>query len=126
MDEWATGELDRIDAEELVTISVALPDGSVPKSVDIWAVRVADRLFIRSYNGLAGKWYALALETGCGRIAAAGVEKDVDFVRIDPSDEATNVPVDAAYRVKYADSPYAGEMSAPPRRSFTFEVVPVA
>lgn len=103
---WTQDELNSINAETYFTVGATLPDGTTPKTVDIWSVPVGDRIFIRSYNGTRGKWYGPALESGRGRISAGGVEKPVRFVPVDPQDEETNRAVDAAFLQKYADSEY--------------------
>lgn len=124
MASWTAAELDSINAEQYFTVAVALPDGSTPKSVDIWSVPVGDRIIIRSFNGTGGGWYGPALDSGRGRISAGGVEKDVTFVPVAADDEDTNTAVDASFRVKYAPSPYAETMSTDPVRQNTLEVVP--
>ncbi|MFF0668700.1 SDR family NAD(P)-dependent oxidoreductase [Streptomyces tendae] len=124
MSTWTQDELDRINAEPYFTVGATLPDGTTPKTVDIWSVPVGDRIFIRSYNGTQGKWYGPALKTGRGRISAGGVEKSVRFVPVDPDDEETNQAVDASYLEKYADSEYSVTMSTEPVRRNTLEVVP--
>ncbi|AZS47989.1 DUF2255 family protein [Microbacterium oxydans] len=124
MSTWTEDELDRINGEEYFTVAVALPDGTTPKSVDIWSVPLGDRIFIRSFNGTEGKWYGPALETGRGRISAGGVEKDVTFVAVASDDEDTNGAVDASYLRKYASSPYSKTMSTEPVRRNTIEVIP--
>lgn len=121
---WTKNELDRINAETYFTVGATLADGTTPKTVDIWSVPVGERIFIRSYNGTQGKWYAPALETGRGRISAGGVDKAVRFVPVDPEDEETNQAVDASFLTKYADSEYSVTMSTEPVRRNTLEVVP--
>lgn len=121
---WTQDELDRINAEAYFTVGATLPDGTTPKTVDIWSVGVGQRIFIRSYNGTQGKWYGPALETGRGQISAGGVEKAVRFVPVDPEDEETNRAVDASYLKKYADSVYSVTMSTEPVRRNTLEVIP--
>ncbi|MFE3473343.1 DUF2255 family protein [Streptomyces bacillaris] len=124
MTAWTPDELDRINAETYFTVGATLPDGTTPKTVDIWSVPVGNRIFIRSYNGTQGKWYGPALKTSRGRISAGGVDKPVRFVPVDPDDEETNQAVDASYREKYADSEYSVTMSTEPVRRNTLEVVP--
>jgi len=124
MTAWTQDELDRINAETYFTIGATLADGTTPKTVDIWSVPVGDRIFIRSFNGTAGKWYGPALETGRGRISAGGVDKAVRFVPVPSDDEETNRAVDASFLQKYADSEYSVTMSTEPVRRNTLEVVP--
>ena len=124
MSAWTQDELNRINAQTYFTIGATLPDGTTPKTVDIWSVPVGDRIYIRSYNGTRGKWYGPALETGRGRMSAGGVEKAVRLVAVDPADEETNRAVDASFLEKYADSQYSVTMSTEPVRRNTLQVVP--
>ncbi|KJL37140.1 DUF2255 family protein [Microbacterium azadirachtae] len=124
MADWTQDELDRINEQTYFTVGATLPDGTTPKTVDIWSVPVGNRIFIRSYNGAQGKWYGPALESGRGRISAGGVEKAVRFVPVAPDDETTNKAVDASYLQKYADSSYSVTMSTDPVRRNTLEVIP--
>lgn len=123
MTTWNTEELARIAEPEMFDLSAQLEDGTTPKTVGIWAVAVDGRLFVRSYTGLEGKWYAPALASLRGRVSAGGVTKDVRFERI--TDEAINSAIDAEYLRKYTPSPYAPEMGQEPVRSNTLEVIPL-
>ncbi|MEU6130535.1 DUF2255 family protein [Saccharopolyspora sp. NPDC047091] len=114
-----------INAEICSTVGATLPDGTTPKTVDIWSVPVGGRIFIRSFNGTRGKWYGPALETGRGRISAGGVRRSVRFAAVPADDEETNRAVDAAFLDEYSDSPYSVTMSTEPVRRNTLEVVPV-
>ncbi|GAA0953063.1 DUF2255 family protein [Nonomuraea longicatena] len=124
MSAWTQDELDRINAETYFTIGVTLPDGTTPKTVDIWSVPVGDRIFIRSFNGTQGKWYGPALQTGRGHISSGGVEKNVRFVPVPADDKKTNQAVDASFLKKYADSEHSVTMSTDPVRRNTLAVVP--
>lgn len=75
MTQWTKEELVSINGDEWFHLSATLPDGSTPKTVDIWSVGADNRIFVRSYNGTSGKWYGPALESGKGHIAAGSVEK---------------------------------------------------
>jgi hypothetical protein len=123
MTTWNAEELARIAEPEMFDLSAQLEDGTMPKTVGIWAVAVDGRLFVRSYTGLEGKWYAPALASMQGRVSAGGVTKDVRFERI--TDEAINALIDAEYLRKYTPSPYAPEMGQEPVRSNTLEVIPL-
>lgn len=118
---WTRQELDAINNDDWFGLSVALEDGSTPKTVQIWSVGVGDRIFIRSFNGSAGKWYDAALKSRHGHVSAGGVEKDVTLAPI--KDEATNMAVDEAYMSKYATSEWAKPMATEPVRSHTIEVI---
>jgi hypothetical protein len=123
MTTWTQDELVKINTEEMLELAAELPDGSIPKTVNIWVVRVGDTLYVRSYSGADGKWYVPATETRKGRVSAGGVTKNVEFIPID--DENTKRAVDEAYRGKYTGSAYAESMATEPVRSNTLEVVPV-
>lgn len=123
MANWDPDELARISEPEMFDLSAQVEDGTTPKTVGIWAVSVDGRLFVRSYTGLEGKWYAPALASLRGRVSAGGVTKDVRFERV--SDEAINAAIDEAYLAKYTPSPYAPEMGEEPVRSNTLEVIPL-
>ena len=124
MASWTKVELDRINAETYFTVGVTLPDGTTPKTVDIWSVPVGDRIFIRSFNGAEGKWFGPALETRKGKFSSGGVTKNVTFAVVDHDDEETNKAVDQSFLEKYSDSKYSVTMSSEPVRRNTLEVIP--
>ena len=87
----------------------------------IWSVVVDDGLYVRGYNGQQSRWYQGAIRQKAGRIRAAGTTKDVTF---EPLDGALNDRIDAAYRAKYARSPYLKPMISTRARSATVRVLP--
>jgi hypothetical protein len=99
MSTWTTDELDRIGAAEELEITTTRADGTPRRRIPIWAVRVGDELFIRSYRGTDGAWYRHASGTGHAHIGAGGVERDVTVA--EPRDDV-QLAIDAAYRTKYA------------------------
>ncbi len=121
MANWTKDELGKIDAEEMLDLSAASPDGSLPKAVDIWAVRAGDKLYVWSYNGTSGRWYQSAKASRKGRVSSGGATKDVMFELIE--DAATNDAVDEAYRAKYSSSPYLAPMINDRARAATVELV---
>lgn len=123
MTTWTQDELTKIDTEEMLDLSAEMADGSMPKTVSIWVVKVGDSLYVRSYTGADGRWYEPAAETHRGRVTAGGVTKNVELVPID--DESIKRAVDEAYRGKYAGSARAESMATEPVRNNTLEVVPV-
>ena len=102
--------LDEIGAAREVDLAVG---GS---TVTIWAVRVDDRLYIRSWRGASARWYRNAQRAHAGRIG------DVDVELVDAPDDV-NDAVDAAYRAKYGSSAYTEAMTAPDVRATTMEVL---
>jgi len=98
MSSWTADELQRVgDAEELDVASLRA-DGTLRSARTIWVVRVQDDLIVRSVNGPDAAWYLGTRDQQTGRISAGGVDKDVEFVRVDDLDD----PADVAYRTKYA------------------------
>lgn len=95
---WTAEELERIGSAEELRISSRRRDGSFSRPVIIWVVRVGDDLFVRTAYGPDNPWYVNARRRGRGRIAAGGVEREVEFA--DAAD-ADAVAIDAAYHVKY-------------------------
>ena len=87
----------------------------------IWEVVADGRLFVRSYSGTSSRWYQAALQHGAGKIHAAGGEFEVRFAAV--SDEALQQKIDAAYRQKYAGSPYAAAMISDRARRATVEIL---
>lgn len=100
---WTSEELRRIGSAEELEIMTLRPDGTLSKPVTIWAVRVDDDLYVRSYKGQGGAWWRAAQARRQGRIQAGGIEKDVTFAA--ETDPAFNDKIDAAYRAKYARYP---------------------
>ena len=87
----------------------------------IWSVVVDGRLFVRAWNGTRSRWYRAAMAQRAGRITAAGETRDVRFTAGDP---AFGDRINAAYRDKYAGSPYLPPMLDAGRRAATVEITP--
>lgn len=82
----------------------------------------AHALCVRGYNGKNSRWYQAAVRQKAGRIRAAGMTKEVAFEAVD--DGAMNDRIDAAYRAKYAKSPYLKPMIGARARAATIRIVP--
>jgi hypothetical protein len=82
---------------------------------------VDDSLYARAYNGRQSRWYQAAVAQKAGRIAAAGMTKDVLFELVR---ESINDRIDDAYRSKYRSSPYLEAMIGERARSATVEILP--
>jgi hypothetical protein len=123
MTDWTTAELDRVDGADELQITTARRDGSLRSWVPIWAVRVGNELFVRSYRGTDGAWYRHATQLPNGRIRANGMERGVAF---DSADENFTTAVDEAYRAKYAryGSTYLRPMLAEQARAATLRLTP--
>jgi hypothetical protein len=121
---WTTDELDRIgDADEL-HIAPRRKDGTLPRAVPIWVVRVDDELYIRSWRGDGGRWYSAAKASGEGHISAGGISKDVALLA---ADNEVNDAVDVAFGEKYGRyTGYVEPMIAPQARATTLRLVPRA
>ena len=122
---WTEAELDKIGNTEELEIAPRRSDGRLRKPTTIWAVRVGDDLYVRSFNGRSGVWYRAVQARHEGRIWAGGVEKEVTFVAV--SDAGLNDRVDEAYRAKYRRYPqYAEPMVRPEARATTIKLAPRA
>ncbi|MEZ2388535.1 DUF2255 family protein [bacterium RCC_150] len=114
--------IDRIATSADLCIAPFRADGaSYGTPTWIWSVVVDGRLFVRAWNGTRSRWYRSAMTQHAGRIIAAGETHEVDFA---PGDPELNERIDAAFRTKYAGSPYLPPMVAPGPREATVEITP--
>jgi hypothetical protein len=98
MTDWTNDELDAIGSADELHLASRRRDGSLRRFATIWVVRLGDDLYVRSAHGVDNPWFRRAVASGTGRIRAARVERDVEFV---PATAETGGPVDAAYHAKY-------------------------
>jgi hypothetical protein len=125
MTEWTTDELNKIGAAEELRIATVRRDGTLRNPVTIWVVRLEDDLYDRSVRGPTGAWFRATQARQEGRIWAAGIEKDITFVRANAN---LNDQIDSAYRTKYHryDTNTVGSIVSPKARSATLKLVPRA
>jgi hypothetical protein len=122
MNTWSKDELRKIAEADDLHISPFREDGvTYGTPTWIWTVAVDDALYVRAYNGQNSRWYRAAVRQRAGRIAAAGMTKEVTFERVDGP---INDLVDDAYRPKYRGSPYLSPMIGASARSATVKVMP--
>jgi hypothetical protein len=123
MTRWTNDQLDKVGRAEEVQIASVGPDGKLRKPVNVWVVRRADDLYVRSVRGRSAHWFRDTQERHEGRLRAGDVKQDVTFV-----DAAHDIDdaVDAAYRTKYHR--YAGSslnsVLTPEARAATINLVP--
>ena len=119
---WPSDDLERIATKDDLHISPYREDGKTYGTPTwIWSVAVEGSLYVRAYNGVRSRWYQAAIRERAGRIIAAGVTRQVTF---EPVQGTINVKVDAAYRVKYAGSPYLDSMIGEQARAATVKILP--
>jgi hypothetical protein len=119
---WSKSELRNIAEADDLHVSPLREDAvTYGTPTWIWSVAVDDALYVRAYNGRNSRWYEAAARQKAGRIAAAGMTKDVAF---EPVDGSINDRVDDAYRAKYHGSPYLNSMIGARARSATVKVMP--
>ena len=119
---WNQHELRLIAAADDLHISPFRTDGvTYGTPTWIWSVAVDDALYVRAYHGRRSRWYDAARRQRAGRILAAGLTKEVTF---EPVEGDINERIDAAYRTKYAESPYLGSMIDEQARQATVKVTP--
>lgn len=120
---WSKDELRKIAEADDLHISPFREDGvTYGTPTWIWSVAVDDALYVRPYNGTNSRWYQAAIRQKAGRIAAAGLEKEVIF---EPVNGTINDRVDDAYRAKYQRSPYLSPMISGRARSATVRLMPL-
>jgi len=101
---WEKNELTRIAGADDLHISPFRDNGvTYGTPAWIWCVVVGEALYVRAYNGQNSRRYRAALRQKAGRIAVAGITKEVTFERVDG---AVNDLIDEAYQAKYKNSPY--------------------
>ena len=119
---WPVEHLRRIAETDDLHISPFRDDGTTYGTPTwIWSVAVGDALYVRAYNGRGSRWYQAAVRQKAGRIAAAGLTKEVIF---EPVDGPINDRIDDAYRTKYGSSPCLAPMIGDRARSATVRVLP--
>jgi hypothetical protein len=122
MTTWPKDELQRIAETDELRIAPFREDGKTYGTPTwIWSVVVDEALYVRAYNGTSSRWYQAARKLRAGRITGAGLTKEVAF---EPVMGPINDCIDAAYRTKYAGSPYLSSMISARARAATVWVVP--
>ena len=122
MTAWSKGELGKIAATGDLHVAPFREDRKTYGTPTwIWSVVVEGALYVRAYSGRDSRWYQAAIRQKAGRIAAAGMTKEVTF---EPIDGAINDRIDEAYRAKYRGSRYLDPMIGARARSATVKVAP--
>src|SRR5262245_13130719 len=122
MSKWSKDELRKISETDDLHISPFREDGKTYGTPTwIWSVVVDHALYVRAYNGNNSSWYKAALRQKAGRIAAAGITKEVAF---EPVTGKINDRIDDAYSAKYKTSPYLKPMIGARTRAATVKIVP--
>jgi hypothetical protein len=119
---WSEDELRKIAEADDLHVSPLREDGvTYGTPTWIWSVAVDGALYVRGYNGRSSRWHQAAVRQKGGRIASAGLTKEVAF---EPVDGPINDRVDDAYRAKYRGSPYLSPMVGARARSATVRITP--
>jgi hypothetical protein len=122
MSKWPKDQLRKIGETDDLHISPFREDGKTYGTPTwIWSVVVDDALYVRAYNGKNSSWYKAALHQRAGRIAAAGITKEVNF---EPVEGEINELIDKAYRAKHKTSPYLKPMIGAGARAATVKITP--
>jgi hypothetical protein len=122
MTAWDQDELRAIARADDLHVAPFREDGKTYGTPTwIWSVTVDGELYVRAYNGRSSRWHQAALRQKAGRITAAGMMKDVVFEAVEGP---INDRIDAAYRVKYSESPYLAPMLGERARSATVNIAP--
>jgi hypothetical protein len=122
MTAWDQDELRAIARADDLHVAPFREDGKTYGTPTwIWSVAVDGELYVRAYNGRSSRWHQAALRQKAGRITAAGMMKDVVFEAVEGP---INDRIDAAYRLKYSESPYLAPMLGERARSATVNIAP--
>ncbi|MDO5632391.1 MAG: DUF2255 family protein [Paracoccus sp. (in: a-proteobacteria)] len=119
---WNEQDINAIAASDDLHIAPLRADATTTGTPTwIWSVVVDGGLYVRAYNGQNSRWYKSAMAQQAGQITAAGKTFNVAFapVRSDLNDR-----IDAAYRAKYASSPYLAPMIGDRARAATVQITP--
>jgi hypothetical protein len=122
MTTWPKDQLRKIAETDDLHVSPFREDGvTYGTPTWIWSVVVGDALYARAYNGKKSRWYKAAARQKAGRIAAAGMTKEVVF---EPVDGPINDRIDEVYRAKYHGNSYLGSMISAGARAATVKIMP--
>ena len=101
---------------------------STHRVIGIWAVVVNGRVFVRSYRLKPGGWWGTLVKDPSGEIFVSRRKRGIKIRALPVKSEKMKEAVSAAYKEKY-DTPgsvgYVAEMSRPPSRDATVELVAV-
>jgi hypothetical protein len=124
MSTWTHERLQQIASTDDLHIAPFRDDGATLGTPTwIWSVVVDGELYVRAYSGTASRWYQAASKQKAGQITAAGKTTDVAFEQVAGE---VNDRIDAAYRTKYASSPYLKPMIGERARAATVRISPRA
>ncbi|MFC6644589.1 DUF2255 family protein [Granulicella cerasi] len=122
MSTWTKERLHEIATTDDLHIAPFREDGTTTGTPTwIWSVVVDGDLYVRAYNGTSSRWYRAASKQKAGQITAAGKTNDVTFEQVQGE---VNDQIDAAYRLKYASSPYLNPMIGDRARAATVRILP--
>jgi hypothetical protein len=77
---WSDDDLRKIGSNDDLHVSPFRSDGKTYGTPTwIWSVVVDRALYVRAYNGRQSRWHEAAITQKAGRIASAGLTKDVVF-----------------------------------------------
>lgn len=127
MNIWDPTELRAFGDPDELDIAPRRPDDTLRPYTTIWAVRVEDDLYVRSFHGPDGGWYRRALSARTARIRVDDHELDVDVHpphKVEDIDDA----ISDAYRAKYAcyGDRYLDPMTGPTAIEATLRLTPAA
>jgi hypothetical protein len=122
MSAWTEERLRQIASTDDLHIAPFRDDGATLGTPTwIWSVVIDGELYVRAYNGTPSRWYQAASKQRAGQITAAGKTTDVTFEQVAGE---VNDRIDAAYRTKYASSPYLKPMIGKRARAATVRISP--
>jgi hypothetical protein len=129
--------VEHLAGTDTVTIVTTRPNGQ-EIATPIWSTAVEGVPYVRAAYGPRTSWYVrattgrpVAFTTTDGRraesdaVAVLGDPRVAVAVTPVPPDAPEQDAVDAAFRAKYAHSPYGGSIVAPAVRALTLRIAPL-
>jgi hypothetical protein len=123
--DWTPDQLDAIEVTRELEITGARRDGTLRRWVPISVVRVAEKVYVRTWYRREGGWFGHAAGTGRARVRVPGFEADVVVEDVGAGDAALRACIEQAYRKKYGSSDGSvGQMTGEDAAASTLRLAP--
>jgi hypothetical protein len=116
--------VDRVRTGKIVGVRAGLGEHRI---IDVWAVVVEDRVFVRSWRVTASGWYRAFLDDPRGVLTVEGRSRPIPIRAVPTRSERLRDAIGAAYLEKYSTPgslKYARDLGRAKSRATTLELVP--
>ena len=123
---WTPEQLERIDQSDELQIASRRADGTARPWVPIWAVRVGDQVYVRTWHRRPTGWFGQVLTEPRARVRVPGLEADVVVEDVGEGSGQLRSSVDEAYRMKYGryGQTTVGQMVSDAAAAATLRLIP--